>query len=220
MVRVSGISACFAAVLLATNVQAVSAADAVNSYEVLRNGKQIGTHDISFHREGDTLKVVSETRMKVKFLFITAYKYHYRSTEVWSEAGLESVVTKVDDNGEVAETEIRRAGDVYLAEDSSGHELPVDVGFMTTNHWNADVLGVDTLFNTITGHLNKVRISQSDAKETAVPNGQTYAVRGELEINTAYDQKGNWLGMNFRHSDGSLIEFRCTSCTNTIDLAL
>jgi hypothetical protein len=209
-----------AALLLVATMNAATAADAVNSYEVLRNGKEIGTHDISFHREGETLKVVSETRMKVKFLFITAYKYHYRSTERWTEAGLESVVTKVDDNGKVSETEIRREGDIYLAEDSSGQVLSVDPGFMTTNHWNADVLGVDTLFNTITGRLNEVRIGQAENRESTIADGETYAVRGELEIDTAYDQKGNWLGMSFRHTDGSLIEFRCTSCTNTLDLAL
>jgi len=209
-----------ATLLLVATMNTAIAADAVNSYEVLRNGKEIGTHDISFHREGDTLKVVSETRMKVKFLFITAYRYHYRSTEVWSDGGLESVVTKVDDNGKVSETEIRLEGDIYLAEDSTGQELSVDPGFMTTNHWNADVLGVDTLFNTITGQLNKVRISPSDGGDIKAPGGETYAVRGELEINTAYDREGNWLGMSFRHTDGSLIEFRCTSCTNTLDLVL
>ncbi|TNE64367.1 MAG: hypothetical protein EP335_07860 [Alphaproteobacteria bacterium] len=187
--------------------------DSTNQYQVFRNGHRIGSHEIRFEQSCGTLHVRAETRMKVKLLFVTVYRYHYVSDEVWQAGRLKSVRTRVEDNGEIRTSQADLRDGQYLAHRAGGRVETLDGTFMTTNHWNADVARAASLFNTITGKLNRVSI-------TPVPaGGETMLeVRGDLDIDSFYDDAGNWLGMRFRHTDGSLIEFRCTDCRNTPEL--
>ncbi len=196
----------------------VGAASAVNTYEVLRNGKRIGTHEIRFSRDGDALQVVAETNMKVKFLFITAYKYRYVSEEYWLGGELQRVETKVNDNGKELFSSATRSGSGYEVARTDGGSI-IPPAFMTTNHWNDDAPQFNQLFNTITGKINEVTFTPVTASDmTADPqlatDAKEFSVRGELNINTFYDSSGNWLGMVFEHKDGSTIEFRCVDCKN------
>lgn len=196
----------------------VGAVSAVNTYEVLRNGKRIGTHEIRFSRDGDALQVVAETNMKVKFLFITAYKYRYVSEEYWLGGELQRVETKVNDNGKELFSSATRNGDGYeVARTDGGSVIPL--AFMTTNHWNDDAPQFNQLFNTITGKINEVTftpvaVPEITADQQLAIDAKEFSVRGELNINTFYDSSGNWLGMVFEHKDGSTIEFRCVDCRN------
>lgn len=198
-----------------------------NHYDVLRNGKKIGEHTISFRRQGDALQVTAETHMRVKILFITAFRYHYKSEESWCGDELMAVSTRVNDGGDIQQTQAVRLEDGFrvtrIAEDQETDSLDrvpeqgseddyIRGTFPSTNHWNMAAIGADHLFNTITGRLNRVEISLLD---TPQPTFNRYAVRGELNINTFYDADGHWRGMAFDHTDGSRIEFRCTDCTNT-----
>ena len=181
-----------------------------NSYDVLRKGKRIGSHTICFKEENDKLYVSAETKMKVKFLFFTAYRYQYVSREVWSNGSLNSVSTRVNDNGDkIATTAVRSQGSIKAKlEDTSSH-IPFD--FFTTNHWNSAAIEQPQLFNTITGKLNDVVTTENNRNGDYIE----YSVEGELNITTRYDFDGNWLGMDFLHTDGSKIEFRCVQCGNT-----
>ena len=186
-----------------------------NQYEVMRNGKKIGDHVIHFEQDGEALKVIAETNMEVRFLFITAYQYQYRSEEQWCRSELQTVTTRVDDNGTVKETSARRSEEGYIVQ-RDGEEGFIAGQFPSTNHWNVAAVESDRLFNTITGKLNSVSVSALDmAGRQTQP--MRYAIRGELNIDTIYDPAGNWLGMSFEHGDGSTIEFRCVDCANTPD---
>ncbi|SDE10688.1 DUF6134 family protein [Kordiimonas lacus] len=206
----------WAVVFLCVLAWPAHALDALNHYDVLRGGKKIGDHEIRFSRTGQTLRVVSETRMKVKFLFITAYRYHYRSEEIWHGGVLESVSTEVNDNGERTSTRIEADGGDYVAIDADGSSRRIERAFVTTNHWNVGVVAANTLYNTITGRLNEVAITGTNVAQS--PEAFALQVRGDLDIDTRYDVLGNWLGMTFTHDDGSEIEFRCTDCRNTLEI--
>ncbi len=180
-----------------------------NLYEVYRNDKKIGDHRIDFAKSGDHYQIQAITKMRVKLLFITAFRYDYRSVETWCDGQLFSVTTNVDDDGKITKTK------AVLGE--TGYQVSVDEtssvitqSIMTTNHWNDGAMQQSALFNTITGKLNSIDINQlqrSDLRE--------YDMQGDLNITTRYDQLGNWQGMIFKHTDGSTIEFRCVSCNNT-----
>lgn len=183
-------------------------ATAINSYEILRKGKKIGTHTISFYDHGDTLKVLAETNMKVKLLFITAFKYQYTSEETWQNGELLRVKTSVNDNGKKFSTFVTRSGDSFLI-NAKDQETNIDDNCMTTNHWNKTTVNYDTLLNTVTGDTMPVEISVDDSDKNR------FLVRGKLNIDTFYNEKGDWLGMKFEHPKGGKIEFRCIDCDNT-----
>ncbi len=181
---------------------------AVNSYEVLRKGKKIGTHTISFYNDGDTLKVLAETNMKVKVLFITAFKYKYISEETWQNGELLNVKTSVNDNGKKFSTFVTRSGDDFLI-NTNDQETNISNNCMTTNHWNKTVVNYDALLNTVTGDVMPVKIDADTNDENR------FLVRGDLNIDTFYNDRGDWLGMEFEHPKGGKIEFRCLDCNNT-----
>ncbi|UTW54352.1 DUF6134 family protein [Kordiimonas sp. SCSIO 12610] len=181
---------------------------ATNSYEVLRKGKKIGTHIIRFYDQGDTLKVLAETNMKVKVLFITAFKYKYVSEETWQNGELMGVETAVNDNGKKLTTLIKRIDGGFQV-NTDEDEIFIEDEFMTTNHWTKTVVNYDALLNTVTGDIMPVEINPDSNDE------KRYLVRGKLNIDTFYNAKGDWLGMEFEHPKGGRIEFRCLDCENT-----
>jgi len=49
-------------------------------FRVLRNGDPVGSHVVSFDRDGDDLIVRNRFELSIEFLFVTAYRYVYEST--------------------------------------------------------------------------------------------------------------------------------------------
>ncbi|MCK0070886.1 DUF6134 family protein [Kordiimonas laminariae] len=180
----------------------------VNTYDVYRKNKKIGSHMICFKQNGAELSVFAETQMKVKFLFITAYKYTYQSHETWVDGKLKSVNTRVNDNGKKSATS---AVDESTNGETLENAINIPYAFYTTNHWNSSAVMQPSLFNTITGELNKISVADRIWSKEFIE----YSIVGELNINTRYDDDKNWIGMTFKHSDGSKIEFRCVDCRNT-----
>ena len=54
------------------------------TYDIIRKNKVIGTHQIEFIENKDTLLVKTNINIKVTVLFVTAYKFSHQSTETWS----------------------------------------------------------------------------------------------------------------------------------------
>ncbi|WP_262695729.1 DUF6134 family protein [Kordiimonas aquimaris] len=200
-----------------------SVAEGVNEYEIFRKGKEIGTHRVCFAKINGEFHVIAETKMKVKFLFITAYRYWYVSKEIYRDGELKSLKAYIDDNGKKWSTAaVRNAGGFHIETDEIENHITQEL--FTTNHWDKNVINHELLYNTLTGELNEVSINPyivPEGENTITPrklqydDANIYNVRGELDINSIYGTDGNWLGMYFTHKDGSLIEFRCKDCRNT-----
>lgn len=184
-------------------------------YEVLRKGKKIGTHTIRFDNTDQGLQVQAQTKMKVKLLFVTLFKYEYVSEELWCGDQLLSVQTRVNDNGQKTSTSLVHTDEGFIAQTPIGSNV-LKANFQSTNHWNIAVTSTSQVFNTITGELNDVAYSPAREFTLKTKDGQKlvteYEVTGDLNINSLYDAAGNWSGMAFNHKDGSPIEFRCISC--------
>lgn len=184
-------------------------------YDVLRKGKKIGSHIIQFNSTDQGLKIRAHTKMKVKLLFVTLFKYEYISEELWCGDKLLSIETRVNDNGDKTNTTLALTDKGYVADTPQGTDILAD-GFQSTNHWNIAVTSASQVFNTITGELNDVSYKPARELELETIDGQKlvteYQVTGDLQIRSFYDGANNWSGMAFNHKDGSPIEFRCVKC--------
>jgi len=153
-----------------------------NEYEVLRNGKTIGQHSVRFESDQGMMTVTAETHMQVKILFVTAYRYHYKSQEFWCGNQLQAVRTQVNDGGDANAVSALRKQDGYVIT-QNGNQYFVPGMIPPTNHWNIDLITTDRLFNTITGKLNAVKITDMSPSQGDIPLGR-YSIRGELNIDT------------------------------------
>lgn len=183
-------------------------------FDVLRNGKTVGRHVTRFTREQGYLVVESEMTLRIRLLFIDAYRYRYSATERWCDGRLVDLDAEVDANGESSAVAARTAGQALEIVGPHGR-TSAPLGLFSTNHWHPGVLRTDHVLNTLTGRINRVRIEHcaSPRPDGEGPDGaRCYEYRGDLDARVWYDAAQRWVGLAFDGEDGSRFEYRCRHC--------
>ena len=185
-------------------------------FDVVREGKRVGTHVVGFQGFPNDLVVTSKFNLKIDILFINAYSFEYSSKANWKDGILHDLSVLVDDNGEKLSLEAKKRSK-YLTVSNDQESFQVPLPIYPTNHWNAGVLGQNKVLNTLTGELNNVEIIEKGYEMVETRQGKVkalrYAYTGDLETEIWYDDKKRWVGMEFVGSDGSLIKYLCQKCS-------
>lgn len=176
--------------ILAAVLVATPASAAQLEFDMLRKGKDIGDHSITYSLTDEHLIVDVSIKIKVKFAFITAFKYVHHNREIWTRDGAEllSIDTKTNDNGRKFEVTGRRVDD--------GFEITIDGAvYMTgpditpTSYWHPRTPQMGTLLNTQKGELAQVELSGGNGR---------YAIGGDIrDVNLTYDASGCLVGLDF-----------------------
>ncbi len=187
-------------------------------FDVYRKGSWVGRHKVKFEKDGDLLKVESHFKLKVKVLFVTAYKYEFHADGVWKDGVLQSVKAEINDNGKESSV------DAYLDESGQFYSTGRKGTFVAnnpiypTNHWNVGAIESDVVLDTLNGKIIKVDILRQgiEAIETR-KNGHVDAERfeytGELkDVIVWYDVDGRWVGMEFTTNKGETLTYVCRKC--------
>lgn len=184
-------------------------------FDVFREGDLIGTHEVTFRRDGKDIAAESTFDISIKILVVPVFSYLYTSRERWRDGTLVSLSAETNDNGDASNVSVNRSGG-FLRLSGSGGNLTTDTGTFPTTHWNSAVIGSTKVINTITGKLNSVTIENlgTETVPTATGDRQAthFAYRGDLETEVWYDTKGRWVKMRFPGKDGVMIEYRCRIC--------
>jgi hypothetical protein len=188
-------------------------------FDVVREGKRVGTHVVGFQGVPNDLVVTSKFNLKIDILFINAYSFEYSSKANWKDSILHDLSVLVDDNGEKFSLEAKkRSNYLTVSNDQESFQIPLPI--YPTNHWNAGVLGQNKVLNTLTGELNNVEIIEKGYEMVETGQGKVkamrYAYTGDLETEIWYDDKKRWVGMKFVGSDGSLITYLCQKCSRVL----
>jgi len=207
----------FAGILPVTSLASNSIAE--QRFSILRKGKIIGSHDVRTVRGEGSTRVTITTQIKIRFLGIPFYRFSYEAEELWDGQGLKLLTASVDDDGESLNLKGRRNGSAFEWSTEDGqytHPLPV----FPTNHWNNAVLHQNYVINTLTGKLNKVDILNQGQEIVRLPSANLpatrYSYRGDLELDSWYDQQNRWIAMRFKAKDGSYIEYLCRDCSQGV----
>ena len=185
------------------------------AFDVYREGEKIGRHHVAFAETKTGTRVDTLVELEVRVLIFTAFKYRYFSSAEWDSEGLESIEVTVDDDGKHFSMEaLRLNGALNIRTKKDRYSVPAPI--FPTNHWNAGVLTQSRVLNTLTGHVNDVRITPQGREFVGTEGGDVeatrYAYTGDLETETWYDDAGRWVKMRFRGRDGSDIEYICRRC--------
>ena len=188
------------------------------TFDIKRNGKNIGTHEVNFQIRNEQLLVEAKTRIRVKFLFFTAFKFDYTAKEIWQDGEIVSLQSFTNDNGKITNVNLEYGANVVnVINDGKNYSNSLDGPVYTTNHWNPNVLNASEVLNTITGKSNKIQIDQMEKEMVPTSTGERPAMHhrynGELNnISSWYDDKMRWVGLIFQGKDGSLISYECNLC--------
>jgi hypothetical protein len=188
------------------------------SFDIKRNGNNIGTHQVKFTKSENQLLVEANTQIRVKFLFFTAFKFDYNSKELWQNGELKSLSSFTNNDGKKSNVSLEYGDDIVNVTNEKGSFTNIlKEPVFTTNHWNPNVLGEKMVLNTLTGKINNIEINKLGFEMVPAGNGTRKAMRhsydGDLNnISTWYDEKSRWVGLNFKGRDGSLISYECNQC--------
>jgi hypothetical protein len=185
-------------------------------FSVLRNGADVGFHEVSFERSGGNLTVRTIFDVRVRLLGISVYSYRYEANDVWRDGCLVSMRSNTNDNGTRLSVEAVRDGDqLHISGPKGVGTAPASI--FPTHHWHPGVIGSSQVLNTITGTVDRVVMVEHGPQPVAIGSAgmaaaRKFAYTGDLTNEVWYDDAGRWVKMRFTAKDGSQIEYRCEDC--------
>lgn len=190
-----------AAVVAAGLVQSAVAADLADgtySFKVFRDGDEVGAHTITARHDGQDLILDIAVAIKVKVVFITAYRYEQTRREVWRDGRLVAFESDTNDDGTKAKISGKLEGDMLVV-DGPGGKQTLRPDILSNSWWNAELVAQTELLNTIDNKVLKVSIADAgeETVETAAGpvKAHRYVLSGDLEREVWYDAEGRWVHM-------------------------
>ncbi len=178
-------------------------------FDVMRKGSKIGTHVLTFDQNGDNLTVNVDVELKVGLGPIVLFRYKHHASEVWKGGQLVSLDTETNDDGTPHKVTGRATDAGFKVEGSKAKPYIAPADALPATHWNRKMLDGPWI-NTQDGRLLRPKITPMGPDMIPVASGakipaQHFALSGDAVLDTYYDGTPNWVGLNFKAGDGSLI---------------
>lgn len=171
------------------------------NFRALLDGKPIGQHRFSVTGDGEARKVVSEANFAVKFLGITAYRYHHKATEQWHANCLTALNSTTDDDGKPESVGTDR------------NDPALNGCVMSFAYWNPAIQSQTRLLNAQTGKLETVQVRRIgsgsvEVRGTAVEATEFRITGAAQPIVVWYSAQGEWIGLDSTVAGGRKLSYR------------
>ena len=196
------------------------AAQAARAFRVIRDGSDIGEHNIALSRAKGALEVAIDIAIAVRILGLTVYSYEMTNREVWRDGRLVSGDSRVVEDGETREIRIRRADD-GLRVDGPAYRGPAPADAATTTYFTRAFMERGRWISTDGGALLSVarrRLGEAEAQTEAGPVPVTRWRVGDADdyaVDVDYDAEGEWAGIAF-DARGEKVTYRADSLSDPV----
>ena len=180
---------------------AALAAPGAVRFRVLREGREIGTHQVRLSGNAAKLSVQTEIALQVKLAGFTVFRLRHDIMEEWANDRLQRLTSRHDRNGTVTEARVVAEGGALMAEGPEGAaRLPANAAPLTW--WNGAHFA-RPLIRPLTCTL-----IPGAAARSAVPNGGVqFTLNGAVEAVARYDAAGRWVALATKGEDGSAVVY-------------
>jgi hypothetical protein len=184
------------------------------NFTVYLDGSEIGYHNFLLVDDGETQRLTTEAEFRVKFLFITAYRYEHYNEETWRGDCLAEISSRTDANGQEFSVRGRQAGDAFAVASAAGaEELPGCV--KTFAYWNPEILNEPLLMNSQTGEVLPVTVTPVATELLNIRGEATEARRYKLtaknmELDIWYSSDNLWLALESTVKGGRKLRYQLT----------
>jgi hypothetical protein len=214
--KVSAVALATVSLFLAiSQLSAVPAAAApppggVLDFTVLRNGSEVGRHEMLFRTDADGLKIDIRTNVAVKVAFITAYRFEHEGHEVWQGGRLARLWSKTNDDGTKHVLDVTAGGEslVVMADGKEAQKLSASI---PASLWNERIVQQKDILNTLDGTRMAIQVADLGTEAVTVKNAvvpaRHYAITGDLQRELWYDAQNVLVKVRFKAKDGSDIEY-------------
>lgn len=168
----------------------IAAASTQRRFTIWRDGSNIGEHTMSAVQRGGNFEIAIDIKIAVKVLAITAYRYELSNREVWSGGKLQSVKSRVNDDGDKEFANVAAAGGGLQIE-GSGYSGKASGDAVTTSYFATPFLKRGPWISTQSGKPLNVRVAPVGGR------GGWHQVSGELTTRLGYNGAGEWVGCEF-----------------------
>lgn len=178
-------------------------------FRVVRNGSPIGQHQLSFENDGGRLTVRVVVDIAVSFGPITLYRYRHRAREQWEDGHVVAFHAETNDDGMETTVSMRTEGERLMVESSQAGNYLAPLGALPATHWNRRMLQ-GPFINTQTGEVMRPEIRSAGMEPlpwAPQRRGERLVLSGDVAMETWYDPTPAWVGLRFRGSDGSTIQY-------------
>ena len=167
------------------------------TFNVIRKGTQIGTHQIRFEETDGALAVTSELDLAVKVAFITAYRYRQIGRDEWQGDVLQRTRIETHDDGKDTVV-VAEARDGQLAVEGLTGSYTTPLGAMTDlSFWNEAITRGQRVIDSQTAELINIEVEPGVREQIELRGKTTEARRFAMAATKGrsgtvwYDDAGN-----------------------------
>ena len=129
-------------------------------FEIFRNDKKVGYHNIIFSRDKEMLIVRNEIQFEIKKLGISFYKYQSEGTEVYDQDGLLFTFnSKTSDNKKLKYCNIEAQDNKNYLINGSSYKGTLNKDFAISSYWNHEILKKNTQISGITCKIRNQKVT-------------------------------------------------------------
>lgn len=182
------------------------------AFRLIRHGRDIGRHTLSFESQGDALTVRVAVDALASFLSIPIARYKHRVIETWHGGALVGLIGETDKNGQREWVNARRGdeGLVVLGSRTARYVAPEPA--FGTSYWNRHMLAGPMISLEDGVQLRPKVAVVRRAAAIRLASGSTivadhYNLSGAFNVDVWYDQTDAWAGLAFTVADGSNVHY-------------
>ena len=178
-------------------------------FDVIRKNKVIGSVETTFVKKNEELIVNTIVDIKVKVLFIPAYKFYQNSTEVWKNGEFikfEGYTDFEDEREYFVKGEDKIDNFIVKGMDGS---LSLDKDIIPLNYWNKQILNEKQVFDTQKGIMREIKVEQIEDEIININEKDIITSKYILNASTNPKDKGPFPEYTIWYAkNGELLKFR------------
>ena len=178
-------------------------------YSISRDGSPVGQQRMEFIGDGNKLRVISHTELKVTLLGMSLFSYDQQLEEVRSGGEIMSFTADTNDDGKEKKVDLALQGDRLKGSYNSKTQRDLDPTLATSLFWEKPKLGDTEVIDHERGKLRDIRVTDVGEETLKLPLGKVetrhYRVTGELKRDLWYDASGVLVAGQRQGPDGSTV---------------
>ena len=145
------------------------------SYDVIRKKKNIGSLISKFIENEDSVVIHSVLKIKVKVLFIPAYKFFQETKETWTNGEFVSIDGFTDFEDDREYKIIGNDEDNFFIASGMDGQLKLDKNIVPLNYWNLEMLNEKEVFDTQKGIVRTIEVKQLEDEKIKINDTEILA---------------------------------------------
>lgn len=181
------------------------------AFRIMRHGSDIGTHTISFDRNGNALQVHTAIDVRVTLLSIPVARFTHRSSELWQDTTLVAAAGVTSKDSEHDWMDARRNSEGLTVVGSQTRPYIAPESATPVSYWNKRMLN-GPMISLEDGVLSSPKVADLRTDNVQLASGRTipathYSLSAPVDADLWYDETDTWAAMLLTAIDGSDIRY-------------